>query len=95
MVEQHKKDHRKKQKGRVRRKSDFDDETPEGDRHVTVVNTETNEVLKGDEAPTADQLEEWLINHPGYVSKCRHGKSLGGAEAKALRLKGEGWCLRD
>jgi len=65
MVQQHKKDHKKKQKGRIRRKSDFDDETPEGDRHVAVVNTETNEVLKGDEAPTADELEDWLTNHPG------------------------------
>lgn len=65
MVQQHKKDHKKKQKGRVRRKSDFDDETPEGDRRVAVVNTETNEVLKGDDAPKEDELEEWLTNHPG------------------------------
>jgi hypothetical protein len=65
MVQQHKKDHRKKQKGRIRRKSDFDDEIPDGDRRVAVADTETNQVLRGDEAPTADELDEWLLAHPG------------------------------
>ena len=52
---------------RKRRKSDYDDdETPEGDRHVPVVDTETGVVLKGEDAPTADDLDVWLENHPGY-----------------------------
>ncbi|EDO48116.1 predicted protein [Nematostella vectensis] len=68
MVQQHKRDHKKKlQKGRVRRKSDFDDETPDADKHIPVVDTETGEVLKGDDAPTAGELEDWLTTHPGYA----------------------------
>ena len=51
---------------RKRRKSDYDDdETPEGDRHVPVVDTETGVVLKGDDAPIADNLDVWLETHPG------------------------------
>ena len=70
MVQQHKREQRKKQlklKGnRARTKSDFDDETPDGDRHVPVVDTETGIVLKGEDAPTADELDAWLACHPGY-----------------------------
>ena len=69
MVQQHKREQRKKQikDNRKRRKSDFDDdETPEGDRHVPVVDTETGHVLKGEDAPTADDLDTWLESHPGY-----------------------------
>ena len=69
MVQQHKREQRKKQikDNRKRRKSDFDDdETPEGDRHVPVVDTETGNVLKGEDAPTADDLDTWLESHPGY-----------------------------
>ena len=68
MVQQHKREQRKKvaKDKRKRRKSDYDDdETPEGDRHVPVVDTETGVVLKGDDAPTADDLDVWLQSHPG------------------------------
>ena len=68
MVQQHKREQRKKvaKDKRKRRKSDYDDdETPEGDRHVPVVDTETGVVLKGDDAPIADDLDVWLQSHPG------------------------------
>ena len=70
MVQQHKREQRKKQmkENRKRRKSDYDDdETPEGNRHVPVVDTETGMVLKGDDAPIADNLDSWLESHPGYA----------------------------
>ena len=70
MVQQHKREQRKKQlkENRKRRKSDYDDdETPEGNRHVPVVDTETGLVLKGEDAPIADNLDSWLESHPGYV----------------------------
>lgn len=69
MVQQHKREQRKKQlkENRKRRKSDYDDdETPEGNRHVPVVDTETGLVLKGEDAPIADNLDSWLESHPGY-----------------------------
>lgn len=69
MVQQHKREQRKKHKkeNRKRRKSDFDDdETPDADRHVPVVDTETGVVLKGDDAPVAHDLDLWLETHPGY-----------------------------
>lgn len=69
MVQQHKREQRKKhiKEHRKRRKSDYDDdETPDDDRHVPVVDTETGVVLKGDDAPVAHDLDEWLESHPGY-----------------------------
>jgi SWI/SNF-related matrix-associated actin-dependent regulator of chromatin subfamily A protein 2/4 len=33
--------------------------------HVHVVNVESGEELKGEEAPLASQLEAWLEMHPG------------------------------
>ncbi|KAK2549220.1 putative global transcription activator SNF2L2 [Acropora cervicornis] len=69
MVQQHKREQRKKHKkeNRKRRKSDFDDdETPDADRHVPVVDTETGVVLKGEDAPVAHDLDLWLETHPGY-----------------------------
>lgn len=68
MVQQHKREQRKKhiKEHRKRRKSDYDDdETPDDDRHVPVVDTETGVVLKGEDAPVAHDLDEWLESHPG------------------------------
>lgn len=65
MVQQHKKEQMKKKHRGQRRKSDFEDEVEEGSRHVPVYDTETGQVLKGEDGPTSDQLEEWLAVHPG------------------------------
>lgn len=34
--------------------------------HITVRNSASGEVLKGEEAPKAEELEEWLERNPGY-----------------------------
>lgn len=65
MVQQHKKEQMKKKHRGHRRKSDFEDEIEEGSRQVPVYDTETGQVVKGADGPTADQLEEWLAVHPG------------------------------
>ncbi len=38
----------------------------EDDYRVKVINTSTGEVLEGDEAPIASQLDSWLEAHPGW-----------------------------
>lgn len=66
MVQQHKKEQMKKKRHKgQRRKSDFEDEVEEGRQRIPVYDTETGHVLKGEDGPTADQLEEWLASHPG------------------------------
>lgn len=68
MVQQHKKEQMKKRRHKgQRRKSDFEDEVEEGSQRIPVYDTETGHVLKGEDGPTADQLEEWLASHPGSV----------------------------
>lgn len=34
--------------------------------HLIVRNSATGEILKGDDAPKADELEEWLEQNPGF-----------------------------
>lgn len=36
---------------------------------VLVRNSATGEVLAGDQAPLADELEQWMETHPGYEGK--------------------------
>lgn len=67
MVQAHKREVRRRTHHRGaahRRKSDFEDEIPEGDQHVPVSDTETGQVLKGEEAPKASELDDWLAAHP-------------------------------
>lgn len=38
----------------------------DSDRHIAVINTETGEVMKGDKAPKASNLDVWLELHPNF-----------------------------
>uniref|UniRef100_A0A914EBK5 Uncharacterized protein n=1 Tax=Acrobeloides nanus TaxID=290746 RepID=A0A914EBK5_9BILA len=45
-------------------KQAFNDQ--EGEIHVIVRNTTTGEIIKGEEAPKADEIDAWLEAHPGF-----------------------------
>lgn len=49
------------------------DETSQqaGDVRVTVIETATGKTLSGEEAPTAQELQTWLDNHPGWAAAPR------------------------
>lgn len=44
-----------------------DDGSNNGEMHVKVINMETGQVLSGDEAPLASQLDAWLEMNTSYV----------------------------
>lgn len=65
LVKQHKEEVRKKfqlAKKRKKRK----DETSNGEMRVKVVNMETGQVLRGEDAPLASQLDVWLEMNSGW-----------------------------
>lgn len=46
---------------------EIDDEGSQGsDKAVTVIETLTGKVLRGDDAPLLSQLQQWLECHPGW-----------------------------
>lgn len=69
MVKLHKTEQRRKMKEQQmmkRRIQRNDDGTVVDDFHVTVVETATGNILKGEEAPLASVLQTWLEAHPGW-----------------------------
>lgn len=61
LVKQHKEDVKKKHQAAKKKKRRLkDDESSNGEMRVNVVNVETGQVLSGEEAPLASQLEAWL-----------------------------------
>lgn len=68
-TDQEKKYKKKKKKKRAPEKAEGDtgsDETSQSELRVTVIETVTGKVLKGEEAPLASQLEAWLEANPGF-----------------------------
>ena len=45
---------------------DADDNSQMSDMPVTVLETATGRLLKGDEAPLMSQISSWLESHPGW-----------------------------
>ena len=43
----------------------------DGLQHVTVFDESTNAVLEGDQAPTQEQVDNWILQHPGWKIKLR------------------------
>ena len=43
-----------------------DEENSDTDRHVAVKNTETGEILQGENAPKFSNLDTWLEMHPNF-----------------------------
>ncbi|XP_025830418.1 ATP-dependent helicase brm isoform X3 [Agrilus planipennis] len=79
MVKQHKVEQKRKQQEEERRKRkrkkrltadglpvDDDDCSQESDRPITVIESNTGKTLAGEEAPTLNNLKEWLEQHPGW-----------------------------
>ena len=70
LVNEHKKMQKKKKKSPKKAKKFFDSEEVEEnseDKRIAVVDTATGQILTEDDAPAAGNLEQWLIDHPGYV----------------------------
>lgn len=46
---------------------ELDDDGSQGsDKPITVMETSTGKVLRGDDAPMLSQLHQWLEMHPGW-----------------------------
>ncbi|XP_071490334.1 probable global transcription activator SNF2L2 [Diadema antillarum] len=77
LVKQHQEQARKKNKKKKKKREPsssealreglVDESSQSSDMPVTVMNTETGQVLSGDNAPKANQLEAWLEMNPGYA----------------------------
>ncbi|XP_039271733.2 SWI/SNF-related matrix-associated actin-dependent regulator of chromatin subfamily A member 2-like isoform X2 [Styela clava] len=48
------------------RKKKKKEKVDDADRHIAVLNTETGEVMTGDDAPRASNLDAWLEMHPNF-----------------------------
>ncbi|XP_063906317.1 ATP-dependent helicase brm isoform X2 [Zophobas morio] len=73
MVKQHKLEQKRKQQEEEKRKKKkkraegLDDDGSQGsDRPITVVEILTGKRLSGEDAPMLSQLQEWLLQHPGW-----------------------------
>ncbi|KYB25022.1 brahma [Tribolium castaneum] len=73
MVKQHKLEQKRKQQEEEKRKKKkkraeglLADGSQGPDRPVTVVETATGKKLSGEDAPMLSQLQEWLLQHPGW-----------------------------
>merc|ERR1719427_1315338 len=67
MVGQHKKETKEKQKEAIRaQKAEARARIPEHLRRIPVKNKDTGKILKGDSAPLAMELEDWLSKNPDY-----------------------------
>ncbi len=70
LVNEHKKMQKKKKKSPKKNKKFFDSEEgveEDEDKRIAVVDTATGQILMDEEAPKAVELEQWLIDHPGFV----------------------------
>ena len=66
-IKRKKREHRKKRQELEVELGDLIDNMDPED-HVAVVNTETGEMLTGNDAPTASRVEEWLLQNLKYGS---------------------------
>ncbi|XP_044262414.1 ATP-dependent helicase brm isoform X2 [Tribolium madens] len=73
MVKQHKLEQKRKQQEEEKRKKKkkraeglLADGSQGSDRPVTVIETTTGKKLSGEDAPMLSQLQEWLLQHPGW-----------------------------
>ena len=67
LVNEHKKMQKKKKKSPKKAKKFFESEEGEEDgeeKRVAVVDTATGQVLSGEDAPKASDIEQWLLDHP-------------------------------
>eukprot|EP00111_Clytia_hemisphaerica_P021883 TCONS_00064344-protein len=78
LVSQHKKEvDIKKRPKKSRRKTEDDDEEA---RHVPVENIETGVKLTGDDAPLSTELDQWLIENPGFKVMAEQDEEEDGEE---------------
>eukprot|EP00795_Rhopilema_esculentum_P004788 gene4788-21097_t len=69
LVNEHKKMQRRKKKSPKKAKKFFESEEGEEEseeKRIAVVDTATGQILTDEDAPKASDLEQWLIDHPGY-----------------------------
>ncbi|KAL4132863.1 hypothetical protein QTP88_009944 [Uroleucon formosanum] len=72
MVKEHKLEQKRKQQEEQRKKKksdepeDHDESSQQSDMHVSVYEPSTGRMFKGEEAPLASQLNNWLDAHPGW-----------------------------
>ena len=67
LVNEHKKMQKKKKKSPKKAKKFFESEEGEEDgeeKRIAVVDTATGQVLSGEDAPKASDIEQWLLDHP-------------------------------
>ena len=68
LVNEHKKMQRKKKKSpKKATKKFFESEEGEEDgeeKRIAVVDTATGQVISGEDAPKASEVEQWLLDHP-------------------------------
>ena len=67
LVNEHKKMQRKKKRSPKKAKKFFESEEGEEDgeeKRIAVVDTATGQVLSGEDAPKASDVEQWLLDHP-------------------------------
>lgn len=65
-IKRKKREHRKKRRELEGELGDMID-VMDPEEHVAVVNTETGEMLTGNDAPTASRVEEWLLQNLKYA----------------------------
>ena len=77
LVNEHKMMQRKKKKSPKKNKKFFDTEEVDEDdeKRIAVVDTATGQMLIEEEAPRAGELEQWLIEHPRFVSLSNYNHS--------------------
>ena len=70
LVNEHKRMQRKKKKSpKKATKKFFESEEAEEEgeeKRIAVVDTATGQVLAGEDAPKASDVEQWLLDHPRY-----------------------------
>uniref|UniRef100_A0A183BK89 Helicase ATP-binding domain-containing protein n=1 Tax=Globodera pallida TaxID=36090 RepID=A0A183BK89_GLOPA len=59
--------------------------------HIIVRNSATGEMLKGEEAPKADDLDDWLVQHPGYELVSRDSGATDSEDEEEEDVQPESW----
>jgi len=78
LVNEHKKMQRKKKRSPKKAKKFFESEEGEEDgeeKRIAVVDTATGQVLSGEDAPKASDVEQWLLDHPSFQIAPRQDES--------------------
>ncbi|XP_013396616.1 transcription activator BRG1 isoform X1 [Lingula anatina] len=87
LVQEHKDEQKKKYKKKKKKKKDenlqegmMDESSTASEMRVHVIETATGNILKGEEAPLASQLDAWMEMHPGYEVAPRDEEESGEEE---------------